>query len=730
MATVSEPPLLIAVYVSCGDLHTLLKSEGGISGSGLSPSFVASLTEAAAEAATTPGSLASKNGQQPFVCTDLSALASQYKIAPGDSPRDIHLVVVAPIFVPANEGRGRLVIGSAIVCHASTRIRAQAAVIVRSLAKTTAALLEKNFSAMRRMKEQHQQEQIVHLMRMTQGEFGFLPSIDSASDRDQIAESGHADLESTFFQQAVNAARDVLDADAVVIFDVSGFRLEETARISRRGRHKRHLSSERNHFSVEGMSSADTSAKTTSAANARGREDESGAGLKSRSKIGDFESHDFESNPSSSTDMSSRESPSIVCSFASSDKSVPLLASSGRASHHWRDLPGRTTRSAFASLLANSKASGSVGRSQGQGQDISPSGALKVFASTSSLMEILPESWRSLLAAPVFETTGQPCYLLLAAYKRRPTYFESSDCLFLETIGAVLLSSALRIRSQAIDRAQIQLTSRMQHQLRTPLHTIVGICKSAGDLLNESENNRRIIASIALSAEALDSTISDVFDYSVLAGIKEPHIASPDMWPSVNLRGLFSLVSRTAISAWRLHCLSLSWLQEDEMQVLPPPELVCTSFPSSWANSPETFTFDCEALTRITSKIVTNALQATQEGRIAVNLALKPSKTQSSPRGVGEICDLHLTVTDTGKGMDEDFLRNQVFRPFSLPRDDASEAGLSLSICSSLMLRLGGRIHISSRENKVSILDFAFPCRGTAPNPEWTDTPQSRNVTG
>lgn len=217
-----------------------------------------------------------------------------------------------------------------------------------------------------------------------------------------------------------------------------------------------------------------------------------------------------------------------------------------------------------------------------------------------------------------------------------------------------------------------------------------------------------------MSAEALDSTISDVFDYSVLAGIKEPRIASSDLWPSVNFRDLFSVVARTALSAWRLHCLSMTWLQEDATQVPPPPELICTTSPSSWEDLPERFTFDCEALTRITSKVVANALQATEEGVVSVNLGIKPSDASTRSSCVSDLHDLHLTVSDTGKGMSEDFMRNHVFRPFTLQGDESTDAGLSLSICSSLMLRLGGRIHIASQVGKGSSLDFAFPCRGTA----------------
>ncbi|CAO1616262.1 unnamed protein product [Jaminaea pallidilutea] len=713
-AMMEEPPRFTAVYMSCGDLHTLLKSEGNVHPTAFTPQLVAALTEAASDAAL-PGqqtALSRLQGQQFqgfFICPDLRVFASMHGIPSESLPTDINFAVAAPVYAAGGRGQGPLVIGSAIVFHDSNQIQRQAQSIVKSLAHSTSALLGRNFDTMRRMKEQHQQEQIVHLMRMTQGEFGYLPSSNNASDRERVVASGHADLEQTFFQQAADAARDVLDADAVVVFDISGFKFDTAAYIT----HSRKEEAGQSRNTTDGARGEISASSTTSPAPNNEAEDIEFRRPASRSRQMDYTVEEHRSEPRSvSSEVVSKDQQQvcIVCSYTSTRTPIPLLALSGRASLHWRDLDGHIARPAFAKFLADTKASGNYGRSHAEGQLTSPD--VDVLGS-GSLAQILPSKWQSLLAAPVFETNSQPCYLLVAGFKSKPALFEQSDRLFLETVGGILLSSALRIRSQAIDRAQVQLTSRMQHQLRTPLHTIIGICESAGDLISETADNRRIVASIGLSAEALDSTISDVFDYSVLAGIKEPRIASSDLWPSVNFRDLFSVVTRTALSAWRLHCLSLTWLQEDATQVPPPPELVCTTGPSSWEDLPERFTFDCEALTRITSKVVVNALQATEKGVVSVNLGIKPADASTRLGRVSDLHDLHLTVSDTGKGMSEDFLRNHVFRPFTLQGDESTDAGLSLSICSSLMLRLGGRIHIASQVGKGSSLDFAFPCRGT-----------------
>lgn len=70
--------------------------------------------------------------------------------------------------------------------------------------------------------------------------------------------------------------------------------------------------------------------------------------------------------------------------------------------------------------------------------------------------------------------------------------------------------------------------------------------------------------------------------------------------------------------------------------------------------------FDAEALTRITSKVVANALQATTEGLVAVSLYVQPGREGSKEseeeddKGLGALNTLHLVVRDTGCGMSQE----------------------------------------------------------------------------
>jgi signal transduction histidine kinase len=97
----------------------------------------------------------------------------------------------------------------------------------------------------------------------------------------------------------------------------------------------------------------------------------------------------------------------------------------------------------------------------------------------------------------------------------------------------------------------------------------------------------------------------------------------------------------------------------------------------------------------IIDKIVTNAVQYTEKGSVAVRYDY-----------LGD--NLIVSVEDTGRGISETALAT-VYERFAT--DDSSGAGLGLSICHELIQRLKGTINIKSDEGKGTTVWFSIPCR-------------------
>lgn len=98
------------------------------------------------------------------------------------------------------------------------------------------------------------------------------------------------------------------------------------------------------------------------------------------------------------------------------------------------------------------------------------------------------------------------------------------------------------------------------------------------------------------------------------------------------------------------------------------------------------------AIRRIIMNLFGNALKYTSHGHIKICLQQErcPQELSRSPPNV------ILTVSDTGKGISEEFLRNKMFTPFSQEDRLAPGTGLGLSLVRQIVLSLGGSISVKS----------------------------------
>jgi signal transduction histidine kinase len=83
----------------------------------------------------------------------------------------------------------------------------------------------------------------------------------------------------------------------------------------------------------------------------------------------------------------------------------------------------------------------------------------------------------------------------------------------------------------------------------------------------------------------------------------------------------------------------------------------------------EDWAFDClpGAFQRIIMNLVGNSLKYTGSGFIQIDLSLFPTRESSDSRKQqhSSIRDVVLKVSDSGKGISRDFLRNKLFSAFS-----------------------------------------------------------------
>jgi anti-sigma regulatory factor (Ser/Thr protein kinase) len=107
------------------------------------------------------------------------------------------------------------------------------------------------------------------------------------------------------------------------------------------------------------------------------------------------------------------------------------------------------------------------------------------------------------------------------------------------------------------------------------------------------------------------------------------------------------------------------------------------------------------ALRRVVMNVFGNALKHTESGSVSLHIEAQTSKNDCPV--------LMMTVSDTGRGISNDYLRSHVFTPFSQEDPMSPGAGLGLSLVRAILRSLGGSIAIKSQLGVGTVVKITFP---------------------
>jgi two-component system sensor histidine kinase/response regulator len=224
-------------------------------------------------------------------------------------------------------------------------------------------------------------------------------------------------------------------------------------------------------------------------------------------------------------------------------------------------------------------------------------------------------------------------------------------------------------RAESASAAKSEFLANVSHEMRTPLHSIMGMLQLSAD--SEPQVERREQLQMARrSAETLLATIEDILDFTRIEAKKlelEPVYFS--------LRELVTDTMKT---------LGVTAAQKGLNIVFAvAPE------------TPDRLWGDPLRLRQIVINLVGNAIKFTTAGEVVLRAWAEA--------GFGSDVTLHLEVRDTGIGIDE-HKRATIFDPFA-QADSAftrryGGTGLGLSIVGRLVEAMGGRIDLVSESGK------------------------------
>ena len=230
------------------------------------------------------------------------------------------------------------------------------------------------------------------------------------------------------------------------------------------------------------------------------------------------------------------------------------------------------------------------------------------------------------------------------------------------------------------NQAKSQFLATISHDIRTPLHGIVGALELLADSQLSSQQQQYLtIADI--SAQILQSIISDVLDFSKIEANKLT--LNPTPTSLADLCGALEQVLRDAIAQKQL-----------QFSIDIDPSI------------PKTLLLDKNRLRQVLLNLCSNAIKFTpSNGSITLSARLLQ---QTSSTATVKIC-----VSDTGIGVASD-QQQKIFLPFVQATANTSQeyggAGLGLAISSRLLKLMGSQLHLQSSLGKGAAFDFSLTC--------------------
>lgn len=270
--------------------------------------------------------------------------------------------------------------------------------------------------------------------------------------------------------------------------------------------------------------------------------------------------------------------------------------------------------------------------------------------------------WISHRCSPIFNNGGN-------LIGRRGNNRDITNRMRLEKERNVTLESALKANS-----VKTLFLANISHEIRTPLTSILGNTDLIEDSLTESpaEHIKECFDSIKMSGDRLMNTVHGILDLSLIESGNFPH--DPEF-------------------------IQLSEIIENViMQYKPIADK--KKIKLSYKNQTENLAImaDANNLTKALSNLIDNAIKYTDEGQVVIKLDYDRGKYV-------------LTITDTGVGIDKDYL-NQIFDAFSQESDDFTKKyqglGMGMAITKYCLELDDASIAIDSKKGEGTTVTLTF----------------------
>jgi len=228
---------------------------------------------------------------------------------------------------------------------------------------------------------------------------------------------------------------------------------------------------------------------------------------------------------------------------------------------------------------------------------------------------------------------------------------------------------------QKLDKIKNEFLANTTHELKTPLHGIIGLLEPLLDLKNEAFSDAQFydISLAVLSAKRLSGLVGDILDFS-------------------KLRNQDITLQKLDIDVYILTDMVCKYFtHQAEKKGVPIVNAIAPDFALIYA--------DENRFQQIMFNLIGNAVKFTEAGEIKITATRNSDQTQ-------------ITISDTGIGISperQQFIFNAFEQADSSIAREYGGTGLGLAISKNLIELHGGKLWVESTPGKGSRFTFSIP---------------------
>lgn len=227
---------------------------------------------------------------------------------------------------------------------------------------------------------------------------------------------------------------------------------------------------------------------------------------------------------------------------------------------------------------------------------------------------------------------------------------------------------AAQKKAEDANESKSRYLASMSHEIRTPLGVIIGFSDLALERGHLDDETAKYIKTIRRNGQQLVTLVGDILDFSKIEADRMTLEISKHSLPEIFEELVFSLGLRASEKG-----IKLIWDKS-----LPIPEFIKT---------------DITKFKQVLINLLSNAIKFTSQGEVRITPHL------ISPPVIGSTIKLQILVSDTGKGIRDQYKRD-LFTPFTqestaTPREFGG-TGLGLSLAKRIAQMLGGDVTLQS----------------------------------